>query len=172
MKMLKKLKKIMKFRKNVLALVISVIALNAAAFGQSVDSNSSRRSIEGTWKVTVTPGPAPVPLPPSIESFVTYIPGGGLTEIDNLAVPGSTATTGVGAWEHTRGREYKFSFVKYQFTSQGLNNGSVRIIETFVLHRHKDEYTGVGRIEVLSPTGAVVLVIPVTSRAERIVVDE
>ncbi len=160
----------MQIRRSILALVIAalVIALNVAADGQSQERRIAKREMEGSWKVTVTPGQSPIPLPPSIESIVTYIPGGGLTETDNLAVPGSIAGTGIGVWEATGSREFSINFTKYLFTTQGQNQGAVRIIESIVREINDEKYTGVGRLEVLSPTGAIILVIPATTTAERI----
>jgi hypothetical protein len=157
-------------RKSILALVVAglLVALTVAADGQSQERRIAKREMEGSWRVIVTPGQSPIPLPPSIESIVTYIPGGGLTEIDNLAVPGSIASSGIGVWEATGAREFDINFTKYLFTTQGQNQGAVRIIESIVREVNDEKYTGVGRLEVLSPTGAIVLVIPATTTAERI----
>jgi hypothetical protein len=160
----------MKFIRSTSILVIAgmIIALTIAASGQSPERRIAKRVMEGSWKVTVTPGPSPVPLPPSIESIATYTEGGGLIETDNLAVPGSFATTGQGAWEATASREFNITFTKYQFTTQGLFQGSVRITESIIRDSSDNEYTGEGRIEVINPAGTTILVIPATSRATRI----
>ncbi|HSK70532.1 MAG TPA: hypothetical protein VK892_02470, partial [Pyrinomonadaceae bacterium] len=112
----------------------------------------------------------PIPLPTSFESIVTYVPGGGLIESDNLAAPGSIAGTGQGVWEllSNRGtRKFTLTFTKYLFSTQGFFQGSVRVTETITLNSG-DSYTGEGTIEVLSPTGATLISIPVTSTGTRI----
>jgi hypothetical protein len=160
----------MKVRRGIVALVVAalLVALTVAADGQSQERRIAKREMEGSWRVTVTPGQSPIPLPPSIESIVTYNSGGGLAEIDNLAVPGSFAGAGLGVREANGSREFNISFTKYLFTTQGQNQGSVRLIESIVRNVNDETYTGEGRLETLSPTGAVILVIPVTTRAERI----
>lgn len=164
-----------KFKRGLLALVIAGIlgVLYLPADGQSLADASAKKTLEGSWRVTITPGPAPFPLPPTIEGLVTYVPGGGLVETDNLAAPGSLAAAGLGIWKATGGREYKIQFVKYLFTTQGQLQGSVRIIETITRDPKNDNlYTGEGRIETLSPTGTIILVIPATTQAERIELDQ
>ena len=162
----------MKNRKIILIFVIALTmtaALTTAA--QSPERiNLSLGQMEGSWKVIVVPGQSPVPLPPFVEAIVTYVPGGGLIESDNLAVPNSIAGTGQGIWEpasHLKSRQFKLTFTKYLFTTQGLLQGSVRATEKITLAPNGNEYRGEGKLEVLSPTGAVLLTVPVTSTATR-----
>jgi len=105
----------MNFRKSISVVIIAgmIIALALAASGQTQDRRIGKRAMEGTWRVIVTPGPAPIPLPPSIESLVTYVPGGGFTESDNLGSPDA--------------RQFKITFTKYLVSLQGQFQGSVRI---------------------------------------------
>lgn len=160
----------MNFRKRILTVVTAglIVALAVAAPGQSQDKKAAKKVMEGSWRVTVTPGPSPVPLPPSAEAIVTYIPGGGLIESDNLAVPGSLAGTGQGTWEATGPREFNITLTKVLFTTQGLFQGSLRISESIIRNSNDTEYTGVGRMALLDPTGAVILIIPATTTATRI----
>jgi hypothetical protein len=101
----------MSFRRSTLILVIAgmIITLAIAASGQSQDRRIAKRVMEGSWKVTVTPGPSPIPLPPSVEAIVTFTEGEGPIEYDNLAVPGSLASTGQGAWDATYSREFNIT---------------------------------------------------------------
>jgi hypothetical protein len=128
--------------------------------------------MEGSWQVVVTPGSSPVPLPPTFESIVTYIPGGGLVESDNLAVPGSIAGAGQGAWAYVGGGQFGLIFTKHIFTTQGLPFGSGRITERISLSPGGDEYTGEGAMQILSPAGAVLFSVPLTTHGVRLSAEE
>ena len=68
----------MKSRKSLSGLIVIslLIALATVAGGQTRGGGASpKKTIEGSWKVTVTPGPSPIPFPPAFESIVTYVPG-------------------------------------------------------------------------------------------------
>ena len=164
----------MKSRKSLAGLVVAclVVALSATVARSQEAGQSPKKALEGSWKDTVTPGPAPIPLPPTFEAIVTYVPGGGLVESDNLAVPGSIAGTGQGAWEHAGARQFRLAFTKYLFTTQGLPLGSVRITAKISLDASGDEYTGQGTMETLSPTGAVIFAIPLTTHGVRMRAEE
>ena len=158
----------MKNGKIILIFIIALIMTTAAKPQERI--NQSPDKMEGSWKVIVVPGQSPIPLPPFVEAIVTYIPGGGLIESDNLAVPNSIAGTGQGIWEPVNtlnSRQFNLTFTKYLFTTQGLLQGSVRATEKITLSNNGNEYRGEGKLEVLSPTGAVLLTVPVTSTATR-----
>lgn len=160
----------MNFRKSILIVVIAgmIITLALAASGQTQDRRIGKRVMEGTWKVTVTPGQSPIPLPPSIEGLVTYVPGGGLTESDTLGSPDFIASQGLGAWESTDARQFKITFTKFLVGLQGQFQGSVRINETISRDSSDSQYVGEGAIEVLDPAGNLTVVIPITTRAVRV----
>ena len=165
----------MKSRKSLSGVIITclLVALTTAATARPEErSRAPRKTMEGSWKVTVTPGQSPVPLPPTFESIVTYIPGGGLVESDNLAVPGSIAGTGQGAWEYAGERQFSLTFTKYLFGTQGQSLGSGRITETISLSPGGDEYTGQGTMEILTPAGAVVFAVPLTTQGVRMKAEE
>ena len=160
----------MKNKKSILIFVITLLMTTLTAKAQLQGNSPLPNKMEGTWKVIVVPQQFPVPLPSTIESLVTYVPGGGLIESDNLGVPNSIASTGQGAWEllNDRGaRKFSFTFTKYMFSTQGLFQGSVRVTEIITLDS-SESYRGEGKLEVLSPTGATLITIPVTSTANRI----
>lgn len=161
----------MNFSRSISILVTAGLIITLAAPSQAQDRPAAKKVMEGSWRVTVTPGPSPIPLPPSVEGIVTYIPGGGLIESDNLAVPGSVAGTGQGAWEAKGPREFNITFTKYLFSTQGLFLGSVRITESIKRDSTDTEYTGEGNMVVLDPTGSPILTISLTSRATRISAD-
>jgi hypothetical protein len=159
----------MKNGKIILIFIIALIMTTAAQAQERI--NQSPDKMEGSWKVIVVPGQSPIPLPPFVEAIVTYIPGGGLIESDNLAVPNSIAGTGQGTWEAVNSRlsrQFDLTFTKYLFSTQGLLLGSVRVTERIALDSNDNEYRGEGRLEILTPTGAVLFTIPATSTATRI----
>jgi hypothetical protein len=164
----------MKSRKRLSGVIAAclLIALAAAVARTQGKSQSPAKTMEGTWKVTVTPGPAPVPRPPTFEALVTYVPGGGLVESDNLGVPGSIAGTGQGAWAHAGARQFRITFTKYLFSTQGLSQGSGRITEKISLNAGGDEYTGQGEMEILSPAGGVTFTVLLTTHAVRVLAEE
>ena len=143
------------------------VAMVAGVQGQDCDSSSSKK-MEGSWKVIVTPGQSPIPLPPSFESIVTYVPGGGLIESDTLVQPNSIASSGQGAWEALGNRQFSLVFTKYLFSTQGQFQGSGKITETITFGSNDDEYTGVGSLQILSPAGTPLITIPVTTKGTRI----
>ena len=165
----------MKSRKSLSGLIVVslLIALATVVGGQTREGGASpKKTMEGSWKVTVTPGQSPIPLPPTFESIVTYVPGGGLVESDKLAVPGSIAGTGQGAWEFAGARQFRLTFTKYLFSTQGLSQGSGRITEKISVEPSGDEYTGEGTMEILSPSGAVIFTVPLTTHGVRMRAEE
>jgi hypothetical protein len=178
----------MKNRKSLSGVIVTclIVALTTAAAAQSDErsqtqrtaaqseerSQSPRKTMEGSWRVICTPGQSPIPLPPTFESIVTYIPGGGLVESDNLAVPGSIAGTGQGAWESRGARQFSFTFTKYVFSTQGQSLGSGRITEKIILDSGGNEYTGEGTLEILNPAGSVLFAVPLTTHAVRMRAEE
>ena len=164
----------MKSRKR-LGIIITclMIAFTTAQVAHPQErSQAPQRTMAGSWKVIITPGLAPLPLPATIESIVTYIPGGGLVESDNLAIPGSIAGSGQGAWEFIGAQQFRLTFTKYLFSTQGQSLGSVRVTETISLAPGDNEYAGEGTMEILNPAGALILAIPLTTNAVRIRVEE
>lgn len=155
-------------KNKILGFVIALLMTLTITSADAIAQIQSPRNMEGSWKVIITPGQAPIPLPPAIESVVTFVPGGGLIESDNLAVPNTIAGSGQGAWEYVERRRFSFVFTKYLFTTQGLFQGSVKITETITVNSNEDQYTGVGSMQVLSPTGATLFTIPLTTQATRI----
>lgn len=161
----------MKNKKNILMLVTILLMTTALTVkAQLKETSPMPNEMEGSWKVIVVPQQFPIPLPPSIEGIVTYVPGGGLIESDNLGVPNIIASTGQGVWEPLSNRsirKFRLSFTKYLFSTQGLFQGSVRATETITL-LSSDSYKGEGKLETLSPTGVILISIPVKTTAHRI----
>jgi hypothetical protein len=164
----------MNVKRSMSSLVIAAVLAVAGAIvagGQADDRRISKKVMEGSWRVTVTPMPSPAPLPPSFEAIITYVPGGGLTESDNLGVPGQVAGAGQGAWELVEPRQFHITFTKYIFSAQGQFQGTGRVTERIIRDPEDGHYTGEGKIEIFDPSGTLISTIPVTSAASRIRAD-
>lgn len=167
----------MKNKINILAVAVAVLLLTIISAKAQVENGNQipdakfDTKMEGSWKVIVTPFQSPIPLPPSFESIITYVPGGGLIESDTLAAPNSIAGAGHGVWELTedrrRKRQFNLNFTKFLFTTAGQFAGSVKITEKITL-TSGDQYVGEGKLQTLSPTGAVIVTIPITTIGTRI----
>ena len=84
-------------RKKYIALVMAVVmlTLGLAIEGQSQEGPSIKRSLEGSWRVSVTLGPnRPPTSPATVEGLATYSSGGGYVFTDDQNAPSAH-----GSWE-------------------------------------------------------------------------
>jgi len=86
-------------------------ALVQAFWGERNRRAECEGTLQGTWRVQVTPincqTGAPLPIP-SFSALDSYASGGTLTEVVNAAafLPGQV-TPGLGVWSHTQANAYK-----------------------------------------------------------------
>lgn len=100
-------------RRTASVVVVLVLAsMLVQPFGRNAAAQSNREgTLQGTWRVQVTPincqTGAPLPIP-SFSALDSYARGGTLTEVVNTAAfqPGQV-TPGLGVWSHTQANAYK-----------------------------------------------------------------
>jgi len=132
-----------------IALVTAGIA-QASAGAQESDM-ADRRSLEGTWIVTVDPRPTPAGDQPPFESTLAYLDDHVVTEITSRA----PSSAGLGGWRKIGGKTYRTTWHKYRFDATGAYVGRTEVTETIELTGDAS-YTAHSVTKILNPAGGVV----------------
>src|SRR5713101_4222847 len=96
---------------SVIVVLLLVGALVQPFWGNAAAQSNSEGTLQGTWRVQVTPincqTGAPLPIP-SFSALDSYARGSTLTEVINSRafLPGQV-TPGLGVWSHTQANAYK-----------------------------------------------------------------
>jgi hypothetical protein len=109
---------------------------------------AQERALEGTWRVTVTPGAGG---PPPSQSYHTYARGGGLIQ-SNLT---EGNLPGQGTWVRVGHNEFTMTFEKFlpvNFITGQTGVFIFRVKETIKVDG--DTYTGTGQGELCNAAGA------------------
>jgi hypothetical protein len=136
------------------AAVALLLVGGAQMFVSGQDSEKQERSIEGTWRTTVTirncQTGAPITTFPGLQTFNQ---GGTLVESATIPAP-SLRTLGHGVWKREQGwREYSFAFVYDLFNADGTLAGSRIIRGALTLGAGGNEYTVVSSSETFDAKG-------------------
>ena len=133
-------------------------------------SPRARHTLEGTWRLVVTPYicGTDVTLPP-FEALTTYARGGTASGTNNSAhfLPGQR-TSEFGSWSHTDGRLYRSTreaFILFPSPQPGLVKGTQRIDENIVVTG--DRLRSEGASQLIDQTGTVVMAGCARSTGER-----
>ena len=136
------------------------LASNGLAYGRS----QAPAPLEGTWVVTIQPincsSGLDVPGVPSVRAYLTFAPGGTMTETNSNAAfePGQRGP-GHGYWERTGRTSYQFAFEAFiQFDSQlppfRYKRGYQRLDQTVELQT-RDEFTTIGTVRFFPGTSNI-----------------
>ena len=141
-------------RRKFLASVMTAVllTLSMAVEGQSQSGRSTKRAIEGSWRVTVNLGPnRPPDVPETVELLVTYAEGGGLVFTD------TERTSGHGAWEFADPGVFNITYDRFIFTPDGQLFGTLHVRSKITLDSTQDAYTTEEAVEIrLFPSGTVI----------------
>ncbi len=141
---------------------LGMFLLIACAWGQ--ENRSNQRTIQGTWRTTVTPrncqtGAA---VAPAFPGLLTFNKGGTMTGTS------ATVTSAYGIWDREHGRQnYSFAFVSLRYNNIGAVIGSQTVRQTAVLDASGDAFTSTGTAEILDLAGTVVGTGCATSTGKR-----
>ena len=142
-------------RRKICALVMAVLVstLGLAIEGQSQGGRPIKTALEGTWRVTATPGPnRPPGVPETIEAFATYGASGGYIFTDN-----DDPSSGHGSWEFAGHRRFNATHERFIFDPQRHLIAILRIRAKITLNLTNDEYTSEEVVEIRQfPSGVVV----------------
>ena len=148
----------MKFKKNLIALVVATILLSGV---NAMGINGSDPLIEGTWETTVNLNDPS--LPPSFKALETYNRDGGLITSNNMPF---LTRVGQGEWEKN-GQQYLVKIKFYRFDQNGLPAGSIIVTHTISLES-KSEYLGVGTAVFCDLDGVTCQSVGFTSTGRRL----
>jgi hypothetical protein len=150
--------------------VMGVLLLAAFAAAQTTYANANIATggavapeLEGTWLATVTIPDGPPPFP----SLVSYARGGVLIVTDSSLSPAS-GNVYQGTWARTGSHEFAFTFLGFQYDTQGVFSNYIRVHETIRLERGGKAYNGVTTIEVLDTAQNVIGTASATTHATRV----
>jgi hypothetical protein len=162
---------IMNAKKMVLTTVTTLLLVGYAATGLADDDNGlaygrsqAPAPLEGTWVVTIQPivcsSGQDVPGVPSVTAYLTFAPGGTMTETNsNVAFEPGQRGPGHGYWERSGRTSYQFVFQAFiQFDSQlppfRYKRGYQRLDQTLELQAN-DEFTTVGTVRFFPGTSNI-----------------
>lgn len=139
-----------KYTALVMAVLLSTLGLVIA--GQSQEPGPMKRALEGSWRVTGTPGPNRPPfVPATIEGLATNTAGGGLVFTDNVE-----PTSGHGSWEFVGHGRFNATMEKFIFDPQHQLVAILHVRSRITLNFNNDEYTSEELVEIRQfPSGAV-----------------
>jgi hypothetical protein len=131
--------------------IVLCCALTGAVFAHD-DDESGTPSLQGTWRVTVSPG-----TPNQFFSLMEFNKAGTMTE--EASTP--SHTTSIGVWEKIRGNEdFAATFELFQ-DSNSDGSFDLRLRVRLTIHLlDNDTITGTSTIDVLTLDGTTVLAGP------------
>jgi len=126
--------------------------LGLAIEGQSQDPGPMKKALEGSWRVTVRPGPNRPPfVPETIEALATYGASGGYVLTDSIE-----PASGHGSWEFTGHGRFNATHERFIFDPQHQLIAILHVRSKITLNVNKDEYTTEELVEIREfPSGAV-----------------
>jgi hypothetical protein len=136
------------------------------AFGQN--SEKQQRSIEGSWRTTVTIRNCQTGTPiTTFQGLQTFNKGGTLAETATGGPP-SSRTPGHGVWSQHGAQDYSFVFMYDRFNADGTYAGSQKVRGAVVLEAGGGALSVIASTEILNPAGQVIATGCATSTATRI----
>jgi hypothetical protein len=131
-----------------LALVAALTVSRHSSWGQAKQA-AVPGTLEGTWIVTVTPGPGG---PPPYQALATFTSNGGLI-VTGASGPG----VGQGVGPESGDRTFNSTWVNFSFDSKGQFAGTVKLWQGIAVSEGFDAWSGPSKIEIRDPTGKLLL---------------
>ena len=130
--------------------LISIIAIGAVVVASAQEQSlMSDRSIEGTWRTSVTPVNCQTgtPVAPPFPGILAFAQGG------TLSGTSATVTSVYGVWDKAHGRRsYSFAFTNLRYDPSGAVIGSQTVRQTASMSG-RDEFTSSGTVQFLDLAG-------------------
>jgi hypothetical protein len=114
--------------------------------------------LNGTWLTTVQLTDAPPGAPSSFNALDTFLPDGGLLVSSSAPMP-STRGLAHGTWTHVGHRNFTSTFTWFRFDATGQAVGTQRVRRTMRVSQSGTSFSGTDVVEVIAPTGAVLVTI-------------
>jgi hypothetical protein len=128
-----------------------VILLGGARmFAAGQENARNERTIEGTWRTTVTPTNCQTgaPVAPAFPGLLTFNKGG------TLAGTSTVAASAFGIWSREGGWEnYSFAFTNFRYNASGTFIGTQTVRQTVKLGATGDEFASTGTVEIFDGNG-------------------
>ena len=137
---------------TILGLLTLVAGTQFFVSGQSDEKNERReRSIEGTWRTSVTPRNCVtgVPVGPAFPGLLAFADGGTLTGTSTVAA------SVFGVWEREHGGRYSFAFTNFRYNPSGVFIGTQTVRQTATLGGG-DDFTSTGTVEIFDINGNLI----------------
>jgi hypothetical protein len=120
---------------------ILMLALAGFAMTSTLAAQSASHALEGIWSFTVDPDPEGLPTYSNLRSFSK---DGVAIAVDGSSGPLGAASTAVGMWQRTAGREFRF--VMYAvLTRDGAQIGRQRLEGLVVVDATGKTLSGIGK---------------------------
>jgi hypothetical protein len=133
---------------TVFGLVLLLAGVQMFAAGQG--NEKPERSIEGTWRTTVTPVNCQtgVPVAPAFPGLLGFNKG------NTLAGTSTVAASAFGVWRREGGWEnYSFAFTNFRYNTSGVFIGTQTVRQTVKLGASGDEFASTGTVEIFDTSG-------------------
>jgi hypothetical protein len=150
------------------ALALGTVAGTAAQAGDASASSSDpsarhhpsspTQALNGTWLTTVQLTDAPPGAPTSFNALDTFLPDGGLLVSSSAPNPAQRGLAH-GSWSHVGHRNFTSTFVWFRFDAPGQAIGTQRVHRTMKVSTDGSSFTATDIIEIVAPTGAVLVTI-------------
>jgi hypothetical protein len=146
---------------------VLIIAAALVAFGQVMPAGADGpKTIVGAWLTNVTPT-----LQPAFVGLGTFNSDGTLTNTTSAALAFPTETPGHGAWVRTGRHTFAVTFVALIGDAAGSIFATAKVRATLTIGESGDEFTGVFRIDLIDPSGVLIVSDTGTVHGTRIKVE-
>jgi hypothetical protein len=159
---------LMRITKRVLLTLAALVATSALATSAAPAASGHDRArtsttphgqqLNGTWMTTVQLTDAPPGAPTSFNALDTFLPGGSLLVSSSAANP-ALRTLAHGTWVRAGDHRFASTFVWFRFDPTGQYVGTQRVSRTMVLAEDGTSFEASDVVQVIAPTGAVVVTI-------------
>jgi hypothetical protein len=133
------------------------------------DWDHSQRGLEGAWRLQLTVRDCNTGQElRTFPAVFTFAKGGTASVITAGQLP-SLATTGLGAWRHTRGHNYSAVTDAFVFSPAGVWIQTHRLTRAIEVSMDGDAFTDTVALQILDPNGNLIVTGCATSVASRLV---
>lgn len=131
------------------ALVVGTQVFVSAQDGER-RGRGDRRSIEGTWRTTVTQRNCQTgaPVAPAFPGLLGFHVGG------TLSGTSTVAAAAFGNWRREQGwQHYSFAFTNFRYNTSGAFIGTQTVRQTAEISENGNELTSTGTVEIFDVSG-------------------
>lgn len=136
----------MKAKKIIITCLVAGLLTALFIVVSAQNPGGGNTALLGTWKVRLTPGSPQA----QFDELITFSPGGGMVESNNYPFfqLGMSASAGHGNWEFTGFNRYRFTFIKFLYTTGGQANGTLKVSGTINYSNLEDSWKGPATVSI------------------------